>query len=211
MQTGSSAHQETPSDSRDTSGNGHAARPTQPSAQPEASPGEATLQAVRMLRRLCRQVIQSETAVRRRCHHEAERLRRLPPAVALRATAVHAEEALKSMPGRGRAEHVPVSIADTLAGTVRSTVQGAIVSRLISSEQAYRDTLLGLRQGVDLVRMLRELARLQSEQALETWCDEWLEQRTPLVVDAEGGLAWFARNSEQATRIARPLKVRLRA
>jgi hypothetical protein len=164
-----------------------------------------------MLRGLCREVIQSETAVRLHCQHEAERLADLPPAVGLRATAAHAAQALKSLPGQGTAEQLPMSVAGAVTGTVLSAIQEAIVDRLISSERAYRNTLLGLREGVDLVRMLKELARVESEPALEAWCEKWLEARTPLVLDVEAGLAWFAQHSDQASQIARPLVIRRRA
>ena len=208
MQPSSSVRPESSSDSRDTTGNGQAAKSAQRPRKPATTPGDAALRAVRMLRGLCREVVQSETAVRLHCRHEAERLADLPPAVALRASAVHAEQALKSMPGQGTPEQLPMSIAGTLSATVLSTVQEAIVDRLISSERAYRATLLALREGVDLVRMLKELARVQSEHALEAWCTEWLKARTPLVLDAEVALAWFAQHADEATQIARPIKLR---
>ena len=171
------------------------------------TPGAVALQSVRMLRGLCREVIQSETAVRMHCRREAERFAGLPPAIPLRACSEHAEKALKSMPGQGALEQLPRSVVGTLSGAVLSTVQGGIVYRLISSERAYRNTLLALREGVDRVRLLRELARLQQEQALVAWCGEWLKARTPFVADAEDALQWFAQNPAEATRAARPINL----
>jgi hypothetical protein len=210
MQTSSNAHQETSSGSHGPNGNGQAGRSAQPYEQPEANVGDATLRAVRMLRMLCREVVRSETAVRLRCGRGATRLEQLPPAAKLRACAEHAQRALESLPGQGTRRRLPMKVAGTLTATVRARIQGAVGDRLISSERAYRHTLLGLRKSVDLVRMLRELARLQSEPALEAWCSEWLDARMPLVLEVEDGLAWFAHHSDQATRLARPLELHRR-
>jgi hypothetical protein len=211
MQSSSSAQPESSSESHDSKGNGQPAKAAPRSRNRDTTPGAAALQAVRMLRGLCREVVQSETAVRLHCRREAERLTELPPAVPLRACAEHAEKALKSMPGQGAPEQLPMSVVGTLSGTVVSTMQSAVVYRLISSERAYRTTLLTLREGIDLVRLLRELARLLQEQALVAWCGDWLKARTPLVVDAEDALEWFAQHADEAMQTARPIKLGRRA
>lgn len=202
--------QETSPEARDSNGGSHAPKSSHASGESEASAAETQRRAQRMLRSLCRRLLQSETVVRLHCRHQAERLGQRPPAVALRAAALHAGQALKTLPGQAAPEQLPRSVAGTLTGTVVSTFQEAIVDRFISSERAYRNTLLGLREGIDLVRVLEELARLQSEPALETWCERWLEARTPLVLDAEVGLKWFAQHSDQAAQTARPFKLRRR-
>jgi hypothetical protein len=59
-------------------------------------------------------------------------------------------------------------------------------------ERAYRGALLDLRHGVDVVRVLRDVARLEELFALIRWCDDWLAARRTLVARVEAQLAWFA-------------------
>ena len=52
--------------------------------------------------------------------------------------------------------------------------------------------LLDLRHGIDVVRVLREVARLDELFGLIRWCDDWLPARRALVARVEAQLAWFA-------------------
>lgn len=59
-------------------------------------------------------------------------------------------------------------------------------------------TLLGVRHGVDLVRVLHELAVMAEDGALKSWTEAWLLQRLELLEQAETELAWFVANPARA-------------
>ena len=67
-----------------------------------------------------------------------------------------------------------------------------MTDRIHDAERAYRAALLDLRHGLDVVRVLREVARLEELFALIRWCDDWLAARRTLVARVEAQLGWFA-------------------
>ncbi|HUS29975.1 MAG TPA: hypothetical protein VMZ53_15825 [Kofleriaceae bacterium] len=73
-----------------------------------------------------------------------------------------------------------------------STLRQLVTDRIHDSERAYRAALLDLRHGLDVVRVMREVARLEELFALIRWCDDWLAARRTLVSRVEAQLAWFA-------------------
>lgn len=180
-----------------------------PRAQPQV---EATPQSrskltdgQRLLRSLGRELFQTEASARLHCKREAERLGDAEPAQPLRKAAMHAERAIKSLWRRGLGRQVPGSVVGAVAGVLFSNVREVLLDRLIRGERSYRATLLGMRHGVDLVCMLKNVAQHEGDLELEEWCDAWLRERIPLVQETEANLAWFADHADRASRVAKPL------
>jgi hypothetical protein len=67
-----------------------------------------------------------------------------------------------------------------------------------TTEQSYRLTMLGVRHGIDLVRVLRELADAAEDAGLRTWSEKWLLRRVELIERAEMDLRWFVENPARA-------------
>lgn len=163
--------------------------------------------ARKLLHRLGRELFQTETSARLHCRREAERLGEVPPAEPLLASAHHADESLKSMVEHTSRSDLPLNIASAIVGVMFSTSRDLVLDRLLSSEQSYRGTLLGMRHGVDLVKLMNQLAQRQGDVELIEWTDAWLRVREPLVQEAEARLGWFADNVSAANQVARPLFV----
>ena len=83
-------------------------------------------------------------------------------------------------------------------GATFSALRRWIFDHLLHRERSYRGTLLGLRHGIDLVRLVGHLADELGEVELSVWCDQWLERRLGRIEAAEEQLAWFARHAETA-------------
>jgi len=77
-------------------------------------------------------------------------------------------------------------------GEMFSVLRNLIGDRIIDTERSYRGTLLGFRHGVDVTRLLREVAIRLGDERLRVFCDEWLAERVELIHEAETQLAWFA-------------------
>lgn len=150
--------------------------------------------------KLCRELAQSEQSAMVHPRREAKRLGDVSPAHALLAIAAHAE----SMRPRFEALMVkrqPTGLrAGRAFGRVFSAIRQLIADRVIDAERSYRGTLLGVRHGIDLARLLREVAMREHDTHLMRFCDELLAERVGLVEGAEQALAWFA---EQPTRAIR--------
>jgi hypothetical protein len=63
-------------------------------------------------------------------------------------------------------------------------------------------TLLGLRHGVDLVRMIRHVADSAGRVEIGGFCTRWLDERSPLVAHAEHAMSWFAHHPGRAVERA---------
>lgn len=143
--------------------------------------------------KLCRELAQSERSADVHTRREARRLGDVPPARALFALGEHARQqrpgfealACRRQPERG------IQIARFI-GEMFSVVRTLIADRIIDAERSFRGTLLGFRHGVDITRLLREVAIRTGDRELIAFCDSWLEGRLTLVHDAERQLAWFA-------------------
>lgn len=164
----------------------------------------------KLLKRLTRELFQTETSARLHCRREAERLGNVSPAAPLLATSHHADEALKTLMQHTVRRDLPLSIAGAFVGVAFSTAREFVLDRLLSSEQSYRGTLLGMKHGVDLVKMINQLAQREGAIELVEWSDAWLRVREPLIQEAELRLSWFADNVDVASRAARPLISALR-
>lgn len=144
----------------------------------------------RLLEKLLRELVRSEEQAIEHAPREARRIGEEPPVDALRDVGVHALsmrprflqvlEGHNLTAGRG-------GITATL-----STLRHLVTDRIHDAERAYRASLLDLRHGLDVVRVMREVARLEELFALIRWCDDWLLARRTLVARVEAQLSWFA-------------------
>jgi hypothetical protein len=153
-----------------------------------------------LLRTLGRELFQTETSAAWHCRREARRLAARPPAWALLAVADHADEALRDLPALAQRHGMPVSVGGHVVGRLFSAVRQTFADRLIDGERSYRGTLLGIRHGIDCVRLLEHVAIVLNDSELANWCEGWLDRRVDLTVRVEEGLAWFARHPREATR-----------
>jgi hypothetical protein len=151
-----------------------------------------------LLVRLFHELFQTETSASRQPRAEARRLGDTPPAHALAAVARHADQVRKQLPSLARATGLPVSGRGRRIGTALSLFRRALLDRLVDAEKSYRATLLGMRHGLDLVRLLREVADREGLDLLVEWCDDWCIARTPMVEAVACELVWFADEPESA-------------
>ncbi|HLL21263.1 MAG TPA: hypothetical protein VK427_03985 [Kofleriaceae bacterium] len=150
--------------------------------------------------KLCRELAQSEHSAMLHPRREARRLGDIPPAHALLAIASHAES-LRPRFEALMAKRQPKGIKVGRAfGQVFSLIRNLFADRLIDAERSYRGTLLGCRHGVDLTRLLREVALRERDAHLAGFCDELLLARLALLEGAEQALAWFAEQPTAAIR-----------
>lgn len=155
-----------------------------------------------LLNKLAQELFHTETSAARHATREAARLGDSGPSRALRPVAVHAEKALAQLPELARRNDLLVSTGGMLVGAFFSQTRDKLVDVLIDSERSYRGTLLGLRHGIDVVRLLHELVTSTGNTDLEEFCERWLITRAPLVRDVEEQLLWFAQNPEEAVKTA---------
>jgi hypothetical protein len=144
----------------------------------------------RLLEKLLRELVRSEEQAVEHAPREAKRIGESEPVDALRDVALHA----LSMRPRLRLVldgHDLTTARGGITATL-STLRHIVTDRLHDAERAYRAALLDLRHGLDVVRVLREVARLEELFALIRWCDDWLAARRTLVARVEAQLEWFA-------------------
>lgn len=150
--------------------------------------------------KLCRELAQSEHSAAVHPRREARRLGEVPPAEALLAIADHAEAQ------RPRFETLmikrqPIGLPlGRSVGELFSGLRHVLFDRLIDTERSFRGTLLGLHHGIDVVRLLREVAQREGDSYLLRFCDEWLVDRISLVERAQQTLGWFAEQPSRAIR-----------
>ena len=154
----------------------------------------------RLLPSLLVELSQAERSAYRHPIREAERLGDVPPSVALRAVAAHANEALDDLPDLARARSVRRTTIAQLGAQALSLVRDTIVDRVVDNERSYRSTLLGMRHGIDLVRLLRVAAEEEGDVELVAWCDRWLTVRERLVAGVERELVWFGHHPRFSRR-----------
>lgn len=163
-----------------------------------------------LLNNLTRELFQTETSAVRHSGREAERLGETAPAQALRAVAAHAKQVLAELPALAKRNDMIVSKGGMVVGEIFSQTRDKLADMLIDSERSYRGTLLGMRHGVDVLRLLQEFADAVGKQDLSLFCSTWLAVRVPLVEKVDEQLRWFAQNPDEAVKIARPLMARAR-
>jgi len=156
-----------------------------------------------LLNNLTRELFQTETSAARHCAREATRLDNTPPALALRAVVHHAELVLAQLPEVAERNGMVVSAGGIATGELFSQLRDKLADLLIDSERSYRGTLLGCRHGLDVVRLLRQLAVVIGNEDLDNFCAGWLNTRIVLVEQLEEELAWFAKHPTEAVANAR--------
>jgi hypothetical protein len=142
----------------------------------------------RLFSRLVRELVHVETRARDHVPRLGRRLGETPPVLALRDVALHAAA---MTPRLAHALH-PHPVARTRLGTLRDGLRD-LLGRARDGERAYRAVLVELRHGLDVVRVLREVADHDERFAVIRWCDDWLATRRTLVARVEAQLAWVAR------------------
>jgi len=158
----------------------------------------------RLLPSLLVELYQAEHSACRHALREATRLGQIPPAVALRVISSHASSALDDLPGLAHERGLVITTISTVVGDAYSYLREVVLDRVVDVERAYRETILDVRRGVDLVRLLRSSADDEGDHELVAWCDKWLPIRTRLVREAADELEWFARHPVFARRISIP-------
>lgn len=126
--------------------------------------------------------------------HTAERLGEVLPAIALRAVAAHANEALDEIPEIARERGIGLTSVPALAGELVDDVRRHLFAVFGDAEHAYRAALLEMRRGIDLVHLVRAAADDEGDFPLVRFCDRWLRIRERLVSEVADELAWFGRH-----------------
>jgi hypothetical protein len=144
----------------------------------------------RLLEKLLRELVRAEAQAIDHVSREARRIGEVAPVDALRDVAVHAM-AMRPRYAKLLEGHGLVAGRGGITATL-STLRHFVSDRTVDAERAYRAALLDLRHGLDVVRVLREVARLEELFALIRWCDDWLAARRTLVARVEAQLEWFA-------------------
>lgn len=152
----------------------------------------------RLRDKLCRELAQAEHDARLHTRREAKRLGECPPGKALLAIAAHADDVELALEKLTK-QHVGVGLRVARAvAKVFSGVRHFFADRLVDRERSYRATLLGLKHGIDTLRLLREVVTINCDVALLKFCDLVLVERLCLIEDAEQALVWFAEQPELA-------------
>jgi hypothetical protein len=142
--------------------------------------------------KLCRELAQSELDAMIHTIREANRLGTGAPAEMLRAISAHAcalQPLVKSVIGPRQ----PVGLQlGRIVGRLFSGFRQVFSDRILAAERSYRATLLGLRHGVDLAVLLREVAMRLGDRALLQLTDKIVTERRPMVDRAVDALGWFA-------------------
>ena len=154
----------------------------------------------RLLEKLLRELIRSEDQVMEHAPREAKRIGETPPVTALRDVAVHAV-AMQPRFSYLLDGHALTTGRGGITATL-STLRHLVTDRIHDAERAYRAALLDLRHGLDVVRVLREVAHLEELFALIRWCDDWLPARRTLVARVEAQLDWFADQAREAAALS---------
>ena len=153
-----------------------------------------------LLESLFHELFQTERSAEIHSPKEAERLGDTAPARALRAVAHHATSVSSELPNLAASRGLPVSKVGSAIGDAFSMTRRLFTDPVMESERSYRATLLGMRHGLDLVRLIRATADAGGDSDLVAWCTEWLSIREPLVEEVCSQLEWFGWHPEPATK-----------
>jgi hypothetical protein len=159
-----------------------------------------------LLASLMTELFQSERSALVHPRREADRLGSAPPAQAMRAVSEHAGRMGDDLRAVARGSDLGVSRIGVAIGSVLSTMRAMVADRLVDRERSYRATLLGMRHGVDLVKMIQRVADAAGVVELGGFCARWLEERQPLVERVEQAMGWFAEHPVQAAETPRLLR-----
>ena len=164
---------------------------------------EKQAQQHELLKSLFRELFQSERSAMKHPRRQAERLGGGPPAQALAAASDHAKRVFADLCAAARAIDAPVSRAGISIGSLLSTARHVVLDRAVDAERSYRATLLGMRHGVDIVKLIRKVADAGGRVELAGFCTRWLEEREPLVERVEAAMGWFAEHPQRAFEMPR--------
>ena len=154
------------------------------------------LESRRLLEKLIREIIRSETQAIDHPVRETKRIGEAPPVIALQEVAAHAATM--------RARFLDVLHTNEIAvhkgtlGATLATLRHLVIDRVVDAERSFRTALLDLRHGIDLVKLMREVSRRMELFGVIRWCDDWLGARRTLVARVEAQLAWFAEQAAVA-------------
>jgi hypothetical protein len=154
----------------------------------------------RLLEKLLRELVRAEEQAIEHASREAKRIGETPPVTALREVAVHVQS-MRPRFAHVLEGHALVTGRGGITATL-STLRHLVTDRIHDAERAYRAALLDLRHGLDVVRVLREVGRLEELFALIRWCDDWLPARRTLVARVEAQLQWFADQAVQTAALS---------
>jgi hypothetical protein len=154
-----------------------------------------------LLRGLMMELMRGERAAIRQPRRDAQRFGKAPPAQALRAVAEHAEKNLPTLREVALRHDLAPGRLMVIAGSLLAMARHRISDRIVETERSYRDTLLDLRHGLDVMKLLRRIADASGLVELGGFCTSWLEEREPLVERVEGAMSWFASHPRRATEM----------
>lgn len=151
----------------------------------------------RLRKKLGRELAQSEHDARLHTRREAKKLGDVWPAATLVAIAAHADAQWPALLRHLRTQPIGWRLGRAV-GAAFSALRHFCFDRLIDSERSFRATLLGLKHGVDVVRLLHEVALGEADDDLVAWCEQFLDARLALLAHAEQSLEWFAEHPRRA-------------
>ena len=154
-------------------------------------------------KKLLGEAAQTERSAARHCRIEAERLPDTGPGRAMHAVCTHAEREEPKVHRLAEERGVAASKIGAAIGNAFSVGRDQVTDLLLTCEQSYRGTLLGMRHGRDLVDLMRLAAATEHDAALEAWATAWLAAREPLLAAAAAELRWFAENQAEAMKNAK--------
>lgn len=163
-----------------------------------------------LLQSLFRELFQSERSAMKHPRREAERLGGGPAAQALIAVSDHAKQVFAELSAAARASDIGVSRAGMAIGSLFSIARHVVLDRAVDAERSYRGTLLGMRHGIDVVKLIRKVADASGRVELAGFCTRWLEEREPLVERVESAMSWFAEHPQRAAEMPRARRRRRR-
>jgi hypothetical protein len=155
-----------------------------------------------LTRSLVIELFQTERSAIEHPKKEARRLGEdVSPARAMTAVSEHAVEALRDLERIADELGLEHTRKGQAIGDMFSKIRSFFLDLVLTRERTYRGTLLGLRHGADLVRLLRDTVG-PHQPSLANWCDHWLRTRVPLVHRVADQMVWFAAHPRVARELA---------
>lgn len=157
----------------------------------------------RLVDKLIREIGRSEAQTLEHLVREAARIGPVPPIDALQAVADHAVAMHRRFVVILEAHDLePLHPRGAITSTLAS-LRHLVVDRVVDPERAFRTALLELRHGMEIVELLRDLARREMVFGLIRWSDDWLAARRTLVACAEAQLTWYIEREAIMNDLAR--------
>jgi len=154
--------------------------------------------SISLLEATLRELFQAESSATQHPRVEASRLGTSPPGDVMEEIALHADSQLEKLDDIALSRGMTPAAAAKTIGSAFSVIRDSFTDLTNTTEQSYRLTMLGVRHGIDLVRILRELAVRAEDAELVQWSEAWLLRRLELIERCEAELAWFVANPERA-------------